>query len=100
MNTSHEFKVVTDLYEEDKEGKEQLVKKNIVTKWLCDDISSVEIEQHFDDKGRIKKGQCRVHHKTRPITLVVKDDYYKLKRLKQRIVNEKSIIGFKSKGNG
>jgi len=92
--------VVTNLYDEDKEGKEQLVKKNIITRWLCDDLSTIEIEQHFDDKGRIKKGQCRIHHKTRPITLVVKDDYYKLKKLKQRIVNEKIIIGFKSKGNG
>jgi len=76
------------------------VKKNIITKWLCDDLSTVEIEQHFDDKGRIKKGHCRVHHKTRPITMVVKDDYYKLKKLKQRIVNEKSTIGFKSKYHG
>ena len=100
MNTSHEFKVVTDLYQEDKEGNEELVKKNIVTRWLCDDISSVEIEQHFDHKGRIKKGYSRIHHKTRPITMIVKDDYYKLKRLKQRIVSEKSIIGFKSKHHG
>ena len=31
---------------------------------------------------------------------IVKDDYYKLKKLKQRIVSEKSTIGFKTKNNG
>ena len=63
MNTSHEFKVVTNLYDEDKEGKEQLVKKNIITRWLCDDLSTIEIEQHFDDKSRNKndKHRERIH---------------------------------------
>ena len=93
-----ELSIETSLYSEpDKDGKSVLIKKNIPLKIsvYINDISSHE--QVFNNKGKVLKGFCRIHHKDKG-DLIVKATYDQIRKLKHR--EDKPAhdpIGFKYK---
>lgn len=90
-----ELNTHSSLYSEpDKNGKTTLIKSNIPIKisiYLNDITGHEEV---FNNKGKVLKGFCRIHHKDIGST-IVKISYEKLKELKY--IEDKpqhSSIGF------
>ncbi len=88
----------TSLYTEpDKDGKTKLIKKDIPIKVsvYINDISGHE--EVFNNKGKILKGFCRIHHE-KIGSIIVKESYSKIRQLKERDDKPPHLpIGFKYK---
>lgn len=93
-----ELTVSSNLYSEpDKNNKQKLIKKDILTK-LSVYIYDIEAhEEVFDQKGKLLKNSCRIHHKNIG-TLVVNATYNDILSLKNKQHNPQSkFVGFNSK---
>lgn len=91
-----ELEISTNLYTEpDKDGKTTLIKKNIPVRlsvYISDIASHEEV---CDNKGKILKGFCRIHHKDVG-SIIVKKSYDKILELKTKDDKPTSnTIGFK-----
>ncbi len=91
-----ELKVNTNLYTEpDAQGKSKLIKKNIpirVSVYINDIMGHEEI---CDNKGKVLKNFCKIHHREIG-SVTVNKSYDKLLELKQRDHKPESApIGFK-----
>lgn len=90
-DSTYEFIVVQNLYDEDDDGNPVLVKKNVKSRYTCpiNDVSSVE--QSITAKGGIYKNRCTVYTKDRGAIPVI-DNYYKIRGL----INRKTTVnGFR-----
>ncbi len=92
-----EFKIIVDLYSTpDAEGKQHLIKKNIIKRKTIniEDIKSVE--QVTSEKGKIVKDKCLIEY-TNDNAIIVKAKYSEVYQLINGIVGNAKAIGFKYK---
>ena len=55
-----ELKIPIDLYSEDKEGKEKLVKRNVITRQYIDTEEIRNPQEVFNTKGNVIKNRCKI----------------------------------------
>lgn len=79
-----ELTMSSSLYSEpDKQGKQKLIKKNIITKIsiYIDDIQGHE--EIFNSKGEVMNTTCRIYHKNLG-PLIIKRSYKQISEIKHR----------------
>ena len=94
-----EFLRVTDLYSDpDKNGKQVLLKKNILLKVDIDLDEITRIEEVIGRNNKPHKKKCLIYWSNQQIPILVQHNYKQLQELKERsLANNKhnTVIGFK-----
>ncbi len=88
-----EFKTIVDIYSDpDKDGKQILIKKNVVKRKSINLNDIKSIEEISNDKGKVMKSMCIVEYEGKSI--VVKHKYTDLHNLIRRTESASKPIGF------
>ena len=56
-------KILSDIYDEDLEGEEVLIKKNVQSKCSLDVDDITGVFELLNKKGTVYKTKCQIHHK-------------------------------------
>ena len=95
-----EFLRVTDLYSEpDKNGKQKLLKSNLLLKVELDLDEITRIEEVIGANNKPHQKKCMIYWSTQNVPMLVQYNYKKLVELKQKSFvqnNHKQVIGFKN----
>lgn len=88
---NREFKRLIDIYSiPDKEGKQKLIKKNVIQK-ITLDTDKIQLEEYINQKGNPVKNKCNVR---------LEDNYYTLAHSYSEIyklIQPTKVQGFKYK---
>jgi ribosomal protein S17 len=88
-----EFKILVDIYSEpDKEGKQNLVKRNVVKKKSINLHDIESIEELTGNGTKILKSICAIEYKGK--TIVVKHRYDEMHKMMRRVEGATKPIGF------
>ena len=91
-----ELKVLSDLYTlPDANGKQKLVKKNLITRLLVNTVDIRYVEEVINYKGKIVKGICAI--KIGEESFRIKHSYESIKDLVSTNLRSQNRIGFKFK---
>ena len=96
------LKVIEKIYEESVDDNGNIIsipkKGEVVTQLECDTEDIKGIKETFNDKGRILKTKCLIHHSSFGIILV-KGSFKELQKLKDKEIMPEPVVikGFKHK---
>ena len=94
METQVELKSKNDIWTEpDKQGKQKLVKRNVIARIYVDIKDIKGILEVYSYKGKVLKNECKIQHEQMG-PLIVNHSYEYMKKLKEGM-NSNNSIGFK-----
>jgi len=91
MGEKRIVKILSDIYDEDEEGEEVLIKKNVQSNCLLDVDDITGVFEVLNKKGTVYKTKCQIHHKDWGNVLIK----HRFKEVNEWISPKNRRIGFK-----